>query len=108
VDRINTFNVSRDGWRILPTLPSSNYDAAADRLTLMTNDEKSPSYFLAPNELVSQVKAAVGSKPVPDVTVRVEIEVPPTCWTASGWCTFLHVCCYYDLIIAMKLTFENV
>lgn len=51
--------------------------------------DNSPSYFLAPNALVTQAKLAAAQTPVPDVAVRVALEVPTTCWAEEGWrCSF--------------------
>jgi len=88
IERISSFETGIEGWRILPSLPSSD-DLAGERVVLPVSADSSPSYLLAPNELVSQIKAAAARRPVPDVAVRVALEVPPDCRTADGWrCSF--------------------
>ena len=68
IERISTFDsgVMGGGWRILPTLPSGM--SAGERLVLPVSADSSPSYFLAPNELVSRVKAAAGQETVPGLS----------------------------------------
>ncbi|MGB1593192.1 MAG: hypothetical protein ACPIOQ_10605 [Promethearchaeia archaeon] len=89
--RIATFDRGTEGWRILPSLPSAS-EAGSENVTVSVSEANSPGYFLAPNEVVSQIRAAAaqtfgsGTASLPSTVVRVSLEVPETCWTASmGW-----------------------
>ena len=89
--RIATFDRGTEGWRILPSLPSAS-EAGSENVTVSVSEANSPGYFLAPNEVVSQIRAAAaqtfgsGTASLPSTVVRVLLEVPETCWTASmGW-----------------------
>ena len=57
-------------------------------VVLSVSADDSPAYFLAPNDLVSQVKQSAALRPVPDVSVRVSLEVPASCWSGGWRCTF--------------------
>ena len=85
--RIDNFDGGSHGWRILPSLPTPSVDDSA-RLVLSVSADDSPAYFLAPNDLVSQVKQSAALRPVPDVSVRVSLEVPASCWSGGWRCTF--------------------
>ena len=52
-------------------------------MVLSVSADDSPAYFLAPNDLVSQVKQSAALRPVPDVSVRVSLEVSASCWSAT-------------------------
>jgi len=86
--RISNFDSGSQGWRILPSLPTPSEDGSAS-LVLPVSADDAPAYFLAPNDLVSEVKRSAALRPVPDISVRVSLEVPASCWTSAGWrCTF--------------------
>ena len=88
VERISVFQKGTEGWRILPALPSGKV-SSDERTVLSVSAENSPSYFLAPNALVTQIKSAAAQAPTPDISVEATLEVPSTCWTEQGWqCSF--------------------